>query len=97
MEQTRTKSSGGAWDQFAENERRFGLKSDYNEDIYTTKIDKSHPLYKQRLAEADRKAREIERSVTNNAHVAEERIQDYVGGDGNGADEEDKYATYGSM
>jgi PAB1-binding protein PBP1 len=88
----RTKTGGAVWDQFAENERRFGLKTDYNEDIYTTKIDKAHPLYKQRLAEADRKAREIERSVTNNAHVAEERIQDNIGGDENGADEEDKYA-----
>lgn len=85
-------SSGGAWDQFAENERRFGLKTDYNEDIYTTKIDKSHPMYKQRLADAERKAREIERSITNNAHVAEERIQDHVGGDDNGGDEEDKYS-----
>lgn len=83
-----SKSKGGAWDQFAENERRFGLTTDYDENIYTTAIDKSHPMYKQRLAEADKKAKEIERSVTNNAHVAEERITDNLTGDG--GDEEDK-------
>lgn len=86
--ETGLKSKGGAWDQFAENERRFGITTDYDENIYTTSIDKSHPMYKQRLAEADKKAREIERSVTNNAHVAEERITDNLTGDG--GDEEDK-------
>ena len=90
LESNRTKSSGGAgWDQFAENERRFGLTTDYDENIYTTTIDKSHPQYKQRLAEAERKAREIERSSTNNSHVAEERITDNVDG-ADGRDEEEK-------
>ncbi|KAK3321172.1 hypothetical protein B0T19DRAFT_260357 [Cercophora scortea] len=71
----------GTWDQFAENERLFGLKTDYDESIYTTTIDKSHPQYKDRMAAADRKAREIERSTAATAHVAEERIMDNVGGD----------------
>lgn len=85
-------SSGGAWDQFAENERLFGLKTDYDENIYTTTIDKSHPQYRERMAAADRKAREIERSLPTTAHVAEERVMDFVGGGGNdqGGDEEDK-------
>ncbi len=81
--------SGGAWDQFAENERLFGLKTDYDENIYTTAIDKSHPQYKERLAAAERKAREIERSVASTSHVAEERVMDFVGGDDQ-RDEEDK-------
>ncbi|KAI8279931.1 hypothetical protein K4K59_008794 [Colletotrichum sp. SAR11_240] len=87
-------SSGGAWDQFAENERLFGLKTDYDENIYTTTIDKSHPQYRERMAAADRKAREIERSLPTTAHVAEERVMDFVGGGGNdqGGDEEDKYS-----
>jgi PAB1-binding protein PBP1 len=89
LESSRTKSSAGAWDQFAENERRFGLTTDYDENIYTTTIDKSHPQYKQRLAEADKKAREIERSATNNAHVAEERITDNISTNDH-VDEEDK-------
>lgn len=84
-----SKSSGG-WDQFAENSRRFGLTTDYNEDIYTTTIDKSHPQYKQRLADAERKEREILRSAANNSHVAEERVTDNLNANGNGVDEEDK-------
>ncbi|RAL61350.1 hypothetical protein DID88_009486 [Monilinia fructigena] len=80
----------GPWDQFAENERRFGLKTDYDENIYTTQINTNHPHYAQRLAEADRKAREIERSAPVNAHVAEERIADHTGSNENGLDEEDK-------
>jgi PAB1-binding protein PBP1 len=80
----------GRWDQFAENERLFGLKTDYDENIYTTKIDKSHPQYKERMAAAERKAREIEHSVATTSHVAEERVMDYAGGDDKGADEEDK-------
>ncbi|EXK49052.1 hypothetical protein FOXG_00960 [Fusarium oxysporum f. sp. lycopersici 4287] len=86
------KSSGsGNWDQFAENERLFGLKTNYDENFYTTAIDKNHPEYRERIAAADRKAREIERSAPTTAHVAEERIMDYVGGD-DGGDEEDKYS-----
>ena len=91
LDSLRTKSSTGVgWDQFAENSRLFGLTTDYDENIYTTTIDKSHPQYKQRLAEADKKAREIERSVATNSHVAEERVTDNVGGNDNGLDEEDK-------
>jgi PAB1-binding protein PBP1 len=85
----KSSSTGGAWDQFAENERLFGLKTDYDENIYTTAIDKSHPQYKERLAAAERKAREIERSVATTAHVAEERVMDFAGKDDKG-DEEDK-------
>ncbi|GAB1312890.1 poly(A)-binding protein binding protein [Madurella fahalii] len=84
-------SNTGVWDQFAENERLFGLKTDYDENIYTTVIDKSHPQYKERLAAAERKAREIEGSVATTAHVAEERVMDFVGGEDQ-RDEEDKYS-----
>lgn len=64
---------GGAWDQFQANEQRFGLKSDYDENIYTTIIDKSHPDYRRREAEALRIAQEIEGGQADNAHVREER------------------------
>ncbi len=80
------------WDQFAENERLFGLKTDYNENFYTTAIDRSHPQYSERVARADRAAREIEKSAPTTAHVAEERVMDFAGGDDQGADEEDKYS-----
>ncbi|KAJ9149293.1 PAB1-binding protein 1 [Pleurostoma richardsiae] len=85
-------SNQGVWDQFATNERLFGLKTDYDESIYTTTIDKSHPQYRERMAAAERKAREIERSLPTTAHVAEERVMDFVGGDDNAVDEEDKYS-----
>ncbi|KAI2631845.1 hypothetical protein GGR54DRAFT_2368 [Hypoxylon sp. NC1633] len=84
--------TGGTWDQFAVNERQFGIKSTYDENIYTTAIDKSHPQYKERVAAAERKAREIERSAAATAHVAEERVMDYTGGNDAGGDEEDKYS-----
>ena len=82
---------GGAWDQFAENERLFGVKSNFDEHIYTTRVDKSHPLYQQREAEAAKIAREIEGTSSKNAHIAEERGVSYV--DDSGMDEEDKYAS----
>lgn len=80
-------SSGGAWDQFQVNEQRFGLKSDYDENIYTTRIDRSRPDYRQREAEARRIAQEIEGCSTNNNHTKEERgLLD----EDNGLDEEEK-------
>jgi PAB1-binding protein PBP1 len=84
-------SSGGHWDQFAENERRFGVKSNYDEAFYTTSIDKSHPQYRERMAAAEKKAREIERSTAVTAHQAEERVMDYVqGSTAEDENEEDK-------
>lgn len=85
-----------AWDQFAENERRFGLTTDYDENMYTTTIDKSHPNYQQRMAVAEKAAREIERSVPTTAHVAEERVMDFAGGDDQ-RDEEEKYVLFADV
>jgi PAB1-binding protein PBP1 len=65
--------SSGGWDQFKTNEEKFGGKSDYNENIYTTKIDRSNPLYAIREREADRVARLIESEISTNAHMREER------------------------
>lgn len=76
----------GTWDQFAANEQRFGLKTDYDETMYTTAIDRSAPSYKERAARADRLAREIEQSEVTNSHVAEER--NLVSAEINGMDEE---------
>ncbi|KAI0485736.1 hypothetical protein F4859DRAFT_393953 [Xylaria cf. heliscus] len=85
-------TSGRSWDQFAVNERQFGIKTTYDENIYTTAIDKSHPQYKERLAKADKAAKEIENSATTTAHHAEERQMNFVGGDDAGDDEEEKYS-----
>lgn len=73
----------GAWDQFAVNEQKFGVTTDFSEEIYTTVLDKSSPDFKKKEQEAAKMAREIEKSTTTNLHIAEERGQkahgDHVG------------------
>ena len=59
------------WDQFEANHRKFGVKTSFNEDQYTTKLDKSKA--KISVAEAARIAAEIESAKTSNVHLAEER------------------------
>lgn len=76
------------WDQFEANKRLFGATSSYDENIYTTRIDRSDPTYRVKEAEAARIAREIEGTDIDNAHVREERgLVSTEGGD-----EEDKYS-----
>ncbi|KAI9657549.1 MAG: hypothetical protein M1831_004165 [Alyxoria varia] len=74
-----------AWDQFETNERLYGVTTDYDENLYTTSIDRSHPSYKDRAAAADRKAREIEVAAGHShAHAAETE---------DGTNEEERYDT----
>jgi PAB1-binding protein PBP1 len=84
----------GTWDQFAVAEQR-GLTTDYDENIYTTRINRDDPDYKRRAELAERKAREIESSAPMTSHVAEERRADHKAG-GNAddqGDEEEKYVV----
>ncbi|KAH8842081.1 hypothetical protein MCOR07_007026 [Pyricularia oryzae] len=83
---------GGKWDQFATNEKKFGVKTSYNENLYTTAINRNHPNYKERDAFAKRKEQEILGSAPTTSHVAEERVMDYSGGNDAKGDEEDKYS-----
>lgn len=80
-------STGESWDQFQANEQKFGLKSDYNENIYTTTIDKSNPLYRQREAEAERIAHEIEGASGDNTVTKEAEA---FPNEGDGLDEEER-------
>jgi hypothetical protein len=50
---------GGNWDQFATNEKLFGVKAGFDEELYTTKIDRSAPDYKERERKAQMIANEI--------------------------------------
>ena len=51
----------GQWDQFETNEHLFGVTTtDFNEDFYTTKLDRNSGEYRLREKEAVRLAREIE-------------------------------------
>jgi len=77
----------GQWDQFQANEKKFGVKASFDENLYTTSLDKN-TVDKKKQEEAERLAREIEGQATSNMHLAEERGQ-VVEGD---YDEEDRYS-----
>lgn len=82
--------TGRSWDQFAENERKFGVQSTYDEHYYTTAINRDAPDFDERERRAARLASEIENSsYGGNVHVAEERG---IAVDDSGMDEEDKYS-----
>lgn len=61
------------WDQFEANETLFGVKSTFNEDLYTTKLDRG-PQTRELEREALRIAREIEVEDTQDLHLAEVRL-----------------------
>ncbi|KAI8909699.1 LsmAD domain-containing protein [Gorgonomyces haynaldii] len=81
-------STDGPWDQFKANEQLFGVDTDFDEGLYTTKVDKSGPDFHKREQEAARLAREIEQKATSNPHLAEERGQQVAD-----EDEESKYSS----
>lgn len=60
------------WDQFETNETLFGVKSTFDEELYTTKLEKG-PQMRELEREAMRIAREIEGEDTKDLHLAEER------------------------
>lgn len=81
------------WDQFATNEKLFGLKTDFNEEIYTTKLDRNSANVRANEANAERIAKEIMMASTGgNVHLAEERGQRV---EGNGF--EDEEMLYGAV
>lgn len=82
-------ASKGSWDQFAENERLFGITTNYDEDLYTTKLDRTAADFKERERRAQQIANEIMGTSTSNPHIAEER--NIV--DDSGVNEEDKYGA----
>ncbi|PPR96206.1 hypothetical protein GOBAR_AA24463 [Gossypium barbadense] len=60
------------WDQFETNQKLFGVKSTFNEELYTTKLERG-PHMREFEREAMRIAREIEGEETQDLHLAEER------------------------
>lgn len=79
-----------SWDQFSANEQLFGVKVNFDEEAYTTKLDRTAPNFKERERQAQRIANEIMGAATNNPHLAEERGQIV---DDSGINEEDKYGA----
>eukprot|EP00644_Phytophthora_capsici_P004635 jgi/Phyca11/16362/fgenesh1_pg.PHYCAscaffold_19_\ len=90
----RRHSKNQGWNQFEANEKLFGVVSSYDENIYTTKLDKSKISTEQSRA-AEKLAQEIERqSAAGNFHLQEERGQTARGGKHvNDLDEEARYSS----
>ncbi|KAJ7284976.1 hypothetical protein C8J57DRAFT_1709285 [Mycena rebaudengoi] len=78
------------WDQFNVNEKLFGVKTSFDEDAYTTKLDRNGPNFKERERKAQQIANEIVGAGSSNPHIAEERNQTV---DDSGVNEEDKYGA----
>ena len=77
----------GNWDQFTANEQKFQIRATFDESLYTTTLNYKN-LDAQKLAEAERIAKEIESTVDDNVHLREERGQALEGD----YDEEDLYS-----
>lgn len=58
------------WDQFEINKTLFGVESTFDEELYTTKLERG-PQMRERERDAWRIAREIEGQNTRNPHLAE--------------------------
>ena len=58
------------WDQFEANEMLFGVKSTFDEELYTTKLERG-PKMRELEREALRIAREIQVEETLDLHLAE--------------------------
>lgn len=84
---------GPIFDQFAVNREKFGINPSFDESQYTTTLDRSHPDFKKREAEAERIAREIMKSPTQNIHMAEERGAVPLKDGPDGLDEEARYGA----
>lgn len=50
---------GNQWDQFAANEKLFGVKAGFDEEAYTTKLDRNAPDFKEKEKKALQLANEI--------------------------------------
>lgn len=67
-----TRGGGGGnqqnrnWDQFATHERMYGTRSDYHEDIYTTKLDRSGTDYRAR----EQRAAQLEKEILKVNYIA---------------------------
>ncbi|RRT71117.1 hypothetical protein B296_00026969 [Ensete ventricosum] len=78
------------WDQFETNEALFGVKSTFNEELYTTKLERG-PQMRDLEKLALKIAREIEGEETQDLHLAEERGFSYH--DDFDLDEESRYSA----
>lgn len=52
-------TGNNTWDQFAANEKLFGVKAGFDEEAYTTKLDRNAPDFKEKEKKAAQLASEI--------------------------------------
>lgn len=78
------------WDQFKVNESVFGVKTTFDEDVYTTRLNKDGCTITEE--EAELIAKEIEGKLTTNPHQMEERGQ-ALDAFGDEVDEEEMYSS----
>lgn len=77
------------WNQFDANKSMFGVNAKFDESLYTTSIDKSHPDYKARKERADMICKQIaQMSLNGNFHIADKHN---IAFNDHGINEEDKY------
>ena len=67
-----TSGSIGEWDQFKANKELFNVNASFDESLYTTELDTSK-IDSKKMKEAERIAKEIQNTTTDNIHMAEER------------------------
>jgi LsmAD domain len=79
---------GRKWDQFEANKRLFNVTSTFDENLYTTPLDRSKVTSSQQRT-AERIAYEIESGMSANSHMREERNQQTE--QDNDMDEEERY------
>jgi len=84
------KKQFAGWDQFTVNEEKFGVTTTYDENLYTTSLDRK-AVPKDLEAKAAQLAAEIEGTAAPNALLAEERGQELP--ENEQYDEEARYST----
>lgn len=66
---------GVKWDQFAANQKKFGVTTSFDEHQYTTRLDRNSENFAEREKRAATLAAEISGKKTQNIHLREERGQ----------------------
>jgi hypothetical protein len=70
-DEQRGQGGAKAWDQFATNERLYGTRTDYHEELYTTKLDRSGADYRQR----EQRAAQLEREILKVRFLRSRRVR----------------------
>lgn len=91
LENTFQNTQNRHWDQFETNKSLFGVESTFDEELYTTKLERG-PQTKDLERRASRIAREMEDAATVNFHLAEERGL-HFGNEEESFDEERRYSS----